>query len=58
MFFKASGLSIRVRSAKDRDSTPMSANIFSLFNNYNGKFVTTDINVCVDSRFDKGVKRE
>jgi GNAT superfamily N-acetyltransferase len=33
-------------------STP--ATIFSLF--YNGKFVTTDLSVCMDSRFDKIIK--
>ncbi|MCG8475268.1 MAG: YoaP domain-containing protein [Cytophagales bacterium] len=32
------------------------ATIFSLF--YNGKFVTTDISVCMDSRFDKIVDKE
>jgi GNAT superfamily N-acetyltransferase len=33
---------------------PTPATIFSLF--YNGKFVTTDLSVCLDSRFDKIVK--
>ncbi len=32
-------------------SAPTPATIFSLF--YNGKFVTTDLSVCMDSRFDK-----
>lgn len=35
-------------------SSPSPATIFSLF--YNGKFVTTDISCCMDSRFDKIVK--
>jgi len=32
---------------------PTPATIFSLF--YNGKFVTTDLSTCMDSRFDKVV---
>jgi hypothetical protein len=32
-------------------SSPAPATIFSLF--YNGKFVTTDLSACMDSRFDK-----
>lgn len=35
-------------------SSPSPATIFSLF--YNGKFITTDISCCMDSRFDKIVK--
>jgi GNAT superfamily N-acetyltransferase len=35
-------------------SAPSPATIFSLF--YNGKFVTTDLSVCMDSRFDKIIK--
>ena len=36
-------------------SVPTSATIFSLF--YDGKFVTTDLSVCMDSRFDKVVEK-
>ncbi|QZY53938.1 YoaP domain-containing protein [Crassaminicella profunda] len=32
-------------------TAPSSATIFSLF--HEGKFITTDISVCMDSRFDK-----
>lgn len=32
-------------------NSPSPATIFSLF--YNGKFITTDLSVCMDSRFDK-----
>jgi GNAT superfamily N-acetyltransferase len=35
-------------------SAPTPATIFSLF--YNGKFITTDLSACMDSRFDKVVK--
>jgi hypothetical protein len=36
-------------------SSPTPATIFSLF--YNGKFVTTDLSVCMDSRFNKEIKK-
>jgi len=39
---------------EDAQSAPSPATIFSLF--YNGQFVTTDLSVCMDSRFDKVVK--
>ncbi|HCO66879.1 MAG TPA: GNAT family N-acetyltransferase, partial [Dysgonomonas sp.] len=45
---------IKLTSAEEAQSAPTPATIFSLF--YNGKFVTTDISVCMDSRFDKIVK--
>jgi len=32
-------------------SAPTPATIFSLF--YNAEFITTDLSVCMDSRFDK-----
>ena len=35
-------------------SAPSPATIFSLF--YNGKFMTTDLGVCLDKRFDKIIK--
>lgn len=33
------------------ESAPSPATIFSFF--YNGKFVTNDISVCMDTRYDK-----
>ncbi|MBN1693880.1 GNAT family N-acetyltransferase [candidate division WOR-3 bacterium] len=42
---------IKLENMKQAQSSPTPATIFSLF--YNGKFVTTDISVCMDSRFDK-----
>jgi GNAT superfamily N-acetyltransferase len=45
---------IKLETLEQAQSSPAPATIFSLF--YNGKFVTTDISVCMDSRFDKIVK--
>lgn len=48
------GLSIKVVKLESRDEArraPTPATIFSLF--YDGRFVTTDLSVCMDSRFDK-----
>lgn len=45
---------IKLTSLQEARSAPTPATIFSLF--YNGKFVTTDISVCMDNRFDKTVK--
>jgi predicted GNAT family acetyltransferase len=47
---------IKLETIKQAQSAPTPATIFSLF--YNGKFVTTDISFCLDSRFDKvtGIK--
>ncbi len=42
---------IKLTSLEQAQSCPSPATIFSLF--LNGKFVTTDISVCMDSRFDK-----
>ena len=42
---------IKLESIEDAQSAPSPATVFSLF--YNGKFITTDISVCMDSRFDK-----
>lgn len=42
---------IKLETMKDSQSAPTPATIFSLF--IDGKFVTTDISVCMDSRFDK-----
>ncbi len=42
---------IKFETASQAQSAPTPATIFSLF--YNGKFITTDLSVCMDSRFDK-----
>ncbi len=44
---------IKLQSAEDAQSAPTPATIFSLFKD--GKFVTTDLSVCLDNRFDKVV---
>jgi GNAT superfamily N-acetyltransferase len=44
---------IKLETMEQAQSSPTPATIFSLF--YNGKFVTTDISACMDSRFDKVV---
>lgn len=44
---------IKLQSAEEARQAPTPATIFSLF--YNGKFITTDISACMDSRFDKAV---
>ncbi len=44
---------IKLETMEQAQSAPSPATIFSLF--YNGKFVTTDISVCMDSRFDKAI---
>jgi len=45
---------IKLATMEQAQSAPTPATIFSLF--YNGKFVTTDVSACLDSRLDKGVK--
>ena len=42
---------IKIETMEQAQSAPTPATIFSLF--LNGKFVTTNISVCMDSRFDK-----
>ncbi|MFA6617822.1 MAG: GNAT family N-acetyltransferase [Candidatus Neomarinimicrobiota bacterium] len=42
---------IKLKTVEEAQNSPSPATIFSLF--LNGKFVTTDISVCMDSRFDK-----
>jgi len=42
---------IKIDTLEKAQSAPTPATIFSLF--YNGKFITTDLSVCMDSRFDK-----
>jgi GNAT superfamily N-acetyltransferase len=46
---------IKLETMEQAQSAPSPATIFSLF--YNGKFITTDISACLDSRFDKIVFR-
>ena len=42
---------IKLETMEQAQSAPSPATIFSLF--YKGKFVTTDVGVCMDRRFDK-----
>lgn len=46
---------IKLETIEQAQSAPTPATIFSLF--YNGKFITTDISVCMDSRFDKVMEK-
>jgi GNAT superfamily N-acetyltransferase len=46
---------IKLKTMEQAQSAPTPATIFSLF--YHGKFVTTDISVCMDSRFDKVMEK-
>jgi GNAT superfamily N-acetyltransferase len=45
---------VKLETMEQAQSAPTPATIFSLL--YNGKFVTTDISACMESRFDKIVK--
>lgn len=45
---------IKMETLEQARNAPSPATIFSLF--YNGKFVTTDVSVCLDSRFEKILK--
>lgn len=47
---------IKLETLEQAQSAPTPATIFSLF--YNGKFITTDLSVCMDNRFDKVMKIE
>ena len=42
---------IKLKTMEDAQKAPSPATIFSLY--YQGKFVTTDISVCMDTRYDK-----
>lgn len=42
---------IKLETMTDAQQAPTPATIFSLY--YNGTFITTDLSVCMDSRFDK-----
>jgi ribosomal protein S18 acetylase RimI-like enzyme len=46
---------IKLESMKQAQLSPTPGTIFSLF--YNGKFITTDISICMDSRFDKVMEK-
>ena len=46
---------IKLETMKQAQSAPSPATIFSLF--YNGKFITTDISVCMNSRYDKVMEK-
>jgi len=45
----------KLETMEEAQSAPSPATIFSLF--YNGKFITTDISVCMDSRYDKVMEK-
>lgn len=47
---------IKLDTLEKAQSAPTPATIFSLF--YDGKFITTDISVCMDSRFDKIIEKK
>lgn len=47
---------IKLETMEQAQSAPSPATIFSLF--YNGEFITTDISICMDSRFDKLLERK
>lgn len=47
---------IKLESLEQAQIAPSPATIFSMF--YKGKFVTTDLSACMDSRFDKTIKME
>lgn len=42
---------VKLKTMEQAQSAPTPATIFSLF--YKGKFITTDVSVCLDNRFDK-----
>lgn len=46
---------IKLESMEQAQAAPSPATIFSLF--YDGKFVSTDISMCMDSRFDKVLEK-
>lgn len=46
---------IKLETMEQAQNAPTPATIFSLF--YNGKFVTTDLSVCMTSRFDKVMEK-
>ena len=46
---------IKLETLEQAQAAPSPATIFSLF--LNGKFITTDISVCMDSRYDKVIEK-
>lgn len=46
---------IKLDSLEEAQLCPSPATIFSLY--FNGKFITTDISICMDSRFDKIIEK-
>jgi len=46
---------IKLETMEEAQSAPTPATIISLF--FNGKFVTTNISACMDSRFEKVVRK-
>lgn len=46
---------IKLKTMEEAQKAPSPATIFSLF--LNGKFITTDLSVCMDSRFDKVIAK-
>ncbi len=46
---------VKLETMEQAQSSPTPATIFSLF--YNGKFITTDLSACMDSRFDKVIEK-
>jgi len=48
--------SIKLDTLKKAQSAPTPATIFSLF--MDGKYITTDISVCMDSRFDRIIEKQ
>lgn len=47
---------VKFETMEEAQKSPTPATIFSLY--YNGTFITTDISVCMDSRFDKIIEKE
>ena len=47
---------VKLETMEQAQAAPTPATIFSLF--FNGKFVTTDLSVCMDSRFDKVINKK
>ena len=45
---------IKLETREQAQNSPTPATIFSLF--YNGKFVTTDLSICTESKFTKLLK--
>lgn len=46
---------IKIETKMEAQAAPSPATIFSLY--YNGKLITTDLSVCLDSKFDKFIPR-